>query len=500
MKAHHSLKLGAVAQVLPIVFGYGAIFIATPFVVTRLGLSDFGLWALTGVVAQYGVLLDFGISRGVVRFVTVYHTKNDAGSARAVVGVSVVVISIVGILLLFATLLFARQLGSLLGIGDAEIARILFVASVLILVTGMLGVVFSGASIGRGRVVAASLGLAIQRASVVFGGVVALLITPTLGSFAYGSAIGGLAGLFFVLAAIYLDEREFGWGSPRISTARELLGFGLKGQALSICDIVMNTSGKLILGLAIGPAAAGAYELGSRLALGARSFGASTATVLTAHLTREHMSNNGENPHQNYRRLVQRNAATGIFALFLLISISFSLVPAWLGAPNDEVVLVSIALAFSFALSISTGVTTATSIAVNRLGMLAVSAVAVTAVTVVLQVVLVRTLGLIGVLIGITVGSIAGVVIGVVVAHRLNRIPLADFFRPVAGPLALGVASGAIGLVLGSFWNPVGRTSSVLPLLVSASVYFSIYLTIGWALGYLPAVPVLSKGSRRRQT
>lgn len=482
-----SLKLGAAAQTLPIVFGYGATFLATPFMVSQLGLANFGLWALTGAIAQYGTLLDFGISRGIVRFVANYHSRSDDVNEKAVVGAGITTVTFVGLSLVFLAVLLPRQLGSLIGLDDLSLSRALFSASATILATGMVGLAFAGASIGRGRAVAANIGLACQRLSVVTGGVIALLIAPELALFAYGSAIGGLTGLLFTVLAITLDEREIRIGKPSLEVFRELFAFGLKGQILLICDLIFSNAGKIILGVTLGPAAAGAYELGSRLAFGARAIGTSTSTVLIAHLSRSYASRGIAAVRDDYCRLVQKNAAVGNFTLFLLAAISIGLVPAWLGFENTEVVLVTVVLALSYTTNVLTGVAAASTAAINRLGGLAITAVISTVLTLVVQSVLVQSLGFAGVLAGTVIGSLVGPLAGIIIIHRNIKIPLRWFFKASAGPTVLGILSAVIAMCASLYPpTPHDRSSAIPSVMLGAFVFFALYLPIGWRRGYFP--------------
>jgi len=490
--------LSASAQTLPIVIGYGANLLGTPFIVASLGLTSFGLWALTGAVAQYGVLLDLGVSRAIVRYVALYHAQNDREKERAIIGGCVIVIVIMGCLLMSLPLLIPAQLGHLIGTDDMSLARLLFISSIVVLITGILGAIFAGASIGRGRTVAASIGVAIQRASVVTGGIVAIIFNPTLWHFALGSATGGAIGLFVVLIAILLDEREIRIARPRMSIMRDLISFSLKGQVMSVAEIVLFQSGKLLAGIIIGPAAAGAYELGSRLALGARAFGTSASSVLSAHLTRGYALNGPEELRRDYARLVQRNAAVSNFALLFLVATSFSVVPIWLGSAHEDVVWVVIALTTAYTVNVSTGVTNAVAFAMNQLGIVTIVAIGGSLLAVALELPLAHYVGLKGILIGMVAAIIASSMGGVIVIHRANSIPWASFFSSIRGPFAVGLVSVAFAIPVGILCSPTDRASAIIPFMCSAGIFCTLYTILGWRLGYLPAVASLTGWRARR--
>ena len=84
-----SLKTGAIAQVLPLAANYGVNLLATPFVVGQLGLHDFGVWAMTGAIAQYAALLDLGAVRAANRYVALFHARGETEKERSVLGICV---------------------------------------------------------------------------------------------------------------------------------------------------------------------------------------------------------------------------------------------------------------------------------------------------------------------------------------------------------------------------------------------------------------------------
>jgi O-antigen/teichoic acid export membrane protein len=488
MRRPQSLKLGASAQTLPIVVGYGANLLATPFVVANLGLTDFGLWAVTGALAQYGVLLDLGIPRTVMRYVALYHSQGRDGEERALVGVGVMVFVIVGCFLMCFPILIPDELSHLIGAHDTSLTRTLFISSIIVFITGSLGAMFSGASIGRGRIVAVNIGLATQRVAVVIGGVVAIIVTPSLDQFAIGSAIGGSLGLLLVLLAVLIDEHEIRIGRPRISALSGVIAFGLKGQAGTVCELVLFQSGKLLAGILIGPAAAGTYELGSRLALGTRALSASANAVLTAHLTRSYALMGVAEIQRIYAKLVQKFTAVSIFPLLFVTATSFSLVPLWLGANHSDVVLVVIVLSLTYALNVSTGLTTAAALALNQIGRIATATMAGAVLGVALAPPLAYIAGLTGILIGVVLAIVSTAVIAVILVHRGIGIPLSDFLKPVTGPFVVGALSTALAMPPGIIWLPTDRASAIGPFVCSAAIFCVVYTILGWRLGYLPSM------------
>ena len=190
-----SLKIGAIAQILPLAASYGVNLLATPYVVGQLGLRDFGVWAMTGAIAQYAALLDLGAARAANRYVALFHARGEAEKDRSVVGICVTAALGLGALL-YVTAFFSADIAEkVFHTGDSALTRFLLLCSVTILTCGLLARVLAMASIGRGRQLPANIGLAVLGAAQVLGGVVGLVSGTTLRSFAFGTAVGAAIGL-----------------------------------------------------------------------------------------------------------------------------------------------------------------------------------------------------------------------------------------------------------------------------------------------------------------
>src|SRR5215475_1989211 len=124
------LKLGAIAQMLPLFAGFAANLLATPYVVTKLGLHNFGIWSIVAAIAQYAALSDLGVSRAANRYTALFHARGDVQNERAVFGVCAVALA--GLICgLYAILPFISGLmDHVLRTGDTALAESLLFAAV----------------------------------------------------------------------------------------------------------------------------------------------------------------------------------------------------------------------------------------------------------------------------------------------------------------------------------------------------------------------------------
>jgi O-antigen/teichoic acid export membrane protein len=486
VRSVQSLKLGAAAQMLPLVAGYGVNLLATPYVVSRLGLHNFGIWSITGAIAQYAALFDLGAYRAANRYVALFDARGDVENERSVVGVCVTALIGLGCVLYAIPMLIPGFLDQVLRTGDPALARFVVVCAVTMLIFWMLARALAAASVGRGRQVAANVGVAVLGVAQVVGGVVALVGSPTLRAFALGTAVGAGLGFCAVVATILFDERRIVIGRPKAALAREIMAYGIKGQALGVAGIVMFQSGKLIAGIVIGPAAAGAYELGSRLAQGAQAFGSAASAALTTHLTRAYALGGKADILAQYSRLTRRNAAVAIFPPLLLCATSFSAVPLWLGERHAGAMMVLAGLAAGIAVNVSTGVCTASMLAIGRSGILGATAIAAAAIPVAVALPLAHAFGFKGIVAAFGCGIVVGNLLAVWFLQSRIGISMTEYLCAIGGPFAVGIVATLAALPLGIIAMPQDRASALMPFLLSTVIFCTIYAILGWQLDYLP--------------
>src|SRR6478672_3066149 len=133
-----SLLRNTAAQSAPLLLGYLFSFLAAPVVVSGLGITQFGIWALTGAIAQYVALLD-GFGPSLSRFIAAHQDNRRAcGEYIAIAIISVTLVSVVALVAaIFGAELLSRTLH---GISPADM-RVVGVSAAALLFTSSLATV-----------------------------------------------------------------------------------------------------------------------------------------------------------------------------------------------------------------------------------------------------------------------------------------------------------------------------------------------------------------------
>src|SRR5580692_391596 len=112
--------------------GYLYSFLLAPFMIARLGLDAFGIWAVTGAFASYAGLLDLGIGMSLSRFVAVYDAEDDERSIRECIGFGLMVVVSVGLVAAVVAASLASVVSDQLGVLGTDQMRFILLASVAI--------------------------------------------------------------------------------------------------------------------------------------------------------------------------------------------------------------------------------------------------------------------------------------------------------------------------------------------------------------------------------
>ncbi len=82
-------------------------FFLTPFILHRLGATQFGLWALAGSVVGYGSLLDFGIGPAIIKYIAELRVGKDWREVRILLATALRLYSLMAIVAMFLSIIVA---------------------------------------------------------------------------------------------------------------------------------------------------------------------------------------------------------------------------------------------------------------------------------------------------------------------------------------------------------------------------------------------------------
>jgi O-antigen/teichoic acid export membrane protein len=485
-KRGDSLRLATASRALPLVVVYGLNLLATPIIASSLGLAQFGLWALTGAVAQYGSLLDLGVSRSVTRFTALHLARDDIRAADRVVWTASTLVTSVCVPLLIVDLLVAGPFAAVIGFPDEGTVRAVIAASLFILVTGQLCTILTGSAYGREVQALPNTVITVCGFAGSCVGAAAALVSKDVLVYAWAVAGWNAVTLLAIAIAVHTRIARLHPIRPSWATLKELAAFGLKGQSLLVAELVVIQSSKVLLGVVSGASAAGAYELGSRLALGFRTLGGLFTGALTAPFTRSFSERGLMGAREHAERLTTKVAAMSIVPPLLGMALAPAFLGLWLGDYQALTLAAVVALCLAFTTDSLTGVQGVVADAIGRPGLRAKAAAVTAGSSMVLSVPLLLVVGPVGLLAGVVVAFVLGSAYCIALVLPALGSTQRSYYRSVAGPLVLGSIAAVLGFLSTAWLRTDSRLEAALTVAVGSVVFLGFYVSTAVMRGYLP--------------
>lgn len=468
-----SLFRNTLAQSAPIVTTFGLSFVLAPIMLSRLGLAQFGVWAVTGALAQYARLLDLGITSSLSRFVALHDADGDRRGVEEMLGIGLLVATGVAVLVFAAAALTAPLVSDVVGVLDSGEMRIVLLCSAGISIANLYAAVVNAVPLGLRRMgppnVASTAGNLINFAASV----AALALSTQLTIYALANAAAAVVSF-----ALAIGSLLYVWATPLVRRpslrrTRAVMSFSVKSQMVRLADLVNTQTDKLIIATVLGPRTAGAYEIGNRVVQGVLSLGLLTISALIPTATADLVKRGRQVISEYFARYTVRSMAIGLPMFGALCVSAPYLIVAWLGQTPPDTAQIIVLLSVAFAVSMSTGVAMTLVVADGRPGMVAQTAALVVFLNVSATLVATPLFGLWGVLIATVATEITVSLIFMWRFHRRYALDGSAFLEAVSAPLGIAFVT-AMPFVL---WyaiaagTPSGRGPALLGVLATGGVY-----------------------------
>lgn len=259
----------------------------TPFLIHRLGLDAYGVWALALTITfagGYASLSDLGIEGATVRYVAESSADRDLAALNRAVCTSLAVFCAIGLVLAPIAVALAHPFVLLFGVphhlqGAATAcfalvgAQLVFELPARAFVAVLEGtqqfIVYQSVELGRMLLQTALYVIVVLRGWGITGLAGALLF----------SSLAALVAYWITVHRAVPGLRANPFAASRSELAR-LARFGGGVFALRLVSTIYNQMDKLIVGIALGPRPVGLYEIANRVNLGAATISSASVSAV----------------------------------------------------------------------------------------------------------------------------------------------------------------------------------------------------------------------------
>lgn len=426
-------------------------FLLTPFILDRLGATQYGLWVLIASILAYGRLFDLGVNDAVVKYVAEHRARSDAATASSLVATALWLYIAIGLVVLAVGLAVAPLVVEVFDIPPAEqdtavwLVRITALGLAVELPAGTAFAVLQGLRrfdlmnlIGS----AAMLTLA--------GGTVAVLVL--------GGGVLGMAAITIPLTLLWqvpaliairriAPDLRFGLRGARREHLRTVASFGSALFGLNLADVVKTKTDEIVIGAALPVAAIAPYAVARRLS--------ELPEMLTFQFAKVLMPLSSGLHAEGRRELLRSifvgasRLTIGIFVAAGIPMIVFAepLLVAWVGEEYAQDAIVVVLLTWAGLAQIALHPATFMLQGMDRHRPLAGFALGSAALNLALSVLLVGPLGVKGVALGTLIATGLEMLVVLPFALRVNRVSFARLLREALAPALLSGAPAAVVLV-----------------------------------------------------
>lgn len=471
---------------LTIATGYLLSLLLAPLMLSRLGLAQFGVWVLSGGLAIYFGLADFGVRRSLSRFVALYDSRGDERAIAELFTLGLIGAALVSGLAAGAAVvvapLYHDQLG-VLGEGDM---RLVMLASAVIFTGETLGGVCSAVAVGHRRMVPPNVAQLVNYFLNFAFSVAALLLSRDLVDYALANAAAAVLSIG-ISAAAMLTVWRARLAVPSRARVREVLGFGVKTQLGMLADLVNLSTDRVILGLSVSASAAATYEIAARAVLAVRALADASVWAMIPTVTAEIALRGRQMIPAFFHRYTRMTVAL-VSPLFAgaCVTAPFLFV-AWLDQLPEDVVGVVLILSVAYWVNLGTGVAGAIVAADGRVGLSARYMVLGALLNICATAAAAPVFGYYGVVAATGIAITAASVAFLVHFHRAYGLDLAACWRAIAPPALLAVGLAAPIAMVAVLWPlPDDRWHALPPLAVTGGMYGVAYWVFASRMRLLP--------------
>jgi O-antigen/teichoic acid export membrane protein len=465
----------------------GVAFFLTPYVIHKIGVELYGIWAVVGVVTGYFGLLDFGVATSLVKHVSECDARKDSEAMNRVIHTSFLFYSCFGVVIAVLGLAFTNYFLRWFNIPEnyLEQARSVFLLGVLVYAASHLLNTFRAVLNGLQRMdITNKISVTLSVVSIA-GTVFFLEMGYGLFGLMVNNAIVYLAGgvMSGVIALRLLPEVKvlplcF---DPKLLV--KLVKFGLQIWTAGIASLFHFQFDKLLLAHFSGLSAVAFYDVASKIVTHAREVPLFFSSAIMPAAAELSALKDRKKLEELYFRTTKYMLVSGVAIGSPVIMFAQPFIDVWVGPGFEKTVATTqiLMVGYFFNTLTASGYFILNGIGKPEYGMR--SSLVATLSNCILSTVLIIHVGYFGVVLGTVISMVTAAAYFIAMVHKEIQKPVFSFWprllaAPLASALLAGVLANRFQILMPASW--VG-------LLAIATVYLALFGLGVIAFGYFDA-------------
>jgi O-antigen/teichoic acid export membrane protein len=472
------IKIGGLISYLTIGFSILAGLIYTPWMISIIGQSNFGLYTLTGSIIVM-VTIDLGLSLAVTRFISKYKAENDIERIKIFLGLTYkLFLGLAAVFLVLLTLLYFNVDLIFLKLSPSEIEKV----KVLLAISGFYAVISFPFNPLDGLIVSGEWFI-FQKSLELFSKVlnIGLMVTALMMGYGLYSLVivNAFCGLLLIgIKLFFLQKKapqEITWKGFDKKMTKEIFSFSLWIMVISIAQRFILNITPSILGITSGSSEIAIFSAAMTIEGYVWTFATVFGGMFLPKVAKlVYGDNAGTEAIQTLMIKVGRIQflmLSAIVSIFIMVGRDFFL--NWLGPNFEKSYVVTVLLILPGLITIPQEIASTTLIASNKVRFNAYSRLVVAAISISLSYVLSLKFASTGAGLAIFIGNMIGsVVVMNIIYARVLKIDVWNFFKECQVKMSLPfVMVAAIGIILNLYITDISWINTFIKIAVLVVVY-----------------------------
>ena len=486
-----SLKVNAISNWAMLGVNIAVGLLLTPFAISHLGKTSYGIWRLVVSFVGYYGLLNLGVGSAITRYIARYSGQGDLKSLNKTASTAMTMLSCTATLVVVASFLLAEPAARFFDVAPehfSDFKRVVWILG-LSAALGFFRSLFQTIVIAHERFVPtniASIAVVLIRAGLV---VLMLGLGKGLLGVAYATLISGAVAVLlqFLIYKSYAPRVRMHFTAARWSVFRMLLVYGGVTTVIVAADIIRTHLNSFVIGKWIGLPQVGVYAIAAMLC----GFMIRLIIAGMSVLTPRFASLDGAGEKLRLQRLFLKSLSISGFLAFgmstLAIIFGGRFIILWIShdfAADAIPVLWIIATAYAFALSQNPGIGLMR--ALYKHHFYAVATMIEAAMNLSLSIWLAPKYGIIGVALGTAIPMLLiKTLVMPIYVSRIAGVSILDYVRRLITPAILAILMVYVSYLLGvlEFLNTCSLISLIAYGILTGLMFAGLVLIISPLIG-----------------
>ncbi|MBN1872457.1 MAG: flippase [Candidatus Omnitrophica bacterium] len=465
-------------------WGMIVLFLLTPYVVGKIGIERYGVWAIIGAFTGYFGLLDFGLKNSFKKYIAEFNAKDDRETVNKIINTGFVFYALLSLILIASSYVFIKPIIGFFNIPShlyEETAFVFFLGIVLFGVINTLNP-FESVQIGLQRFDINNILSIICMTLSAFGTIFFLEAGYGLtGLMLNNVIIAAIRGaISFIIAFRIYPYFRFNPIKFDAGIFKKLFDFGYKMQITSVANIFAHQTDKVLITYFLSVSLVSFYHLGCSIIHYLMVIPNLLSSALMPAFSDVEARGQREKLISIHNRCTKYISFVVVPMFVFAIVISDHFMKMWMGPGYETSGYVIRILAVGWLFNALAVVSVSTCMAINKPHFMSISAAIMVCVNVFLSIILIKLFGFYGSPWGTTFAVGIGTMIFIVLLHRELKIAVFDFFRvtlPYGAICIFAVlAYLLIEIVIGRVRVPQNRIVELCVVLIHGICFSAVYL------------------------